>query len=290
MTEKNVARIQVIEGLSLPGSVERENEDALGASASIAFVLDGVTGLADTPVMPGKSDAAWVAHAARDALLKHERASDVRALITDVATTITKRFEAERLRVPAARYEMPWTTLSLIAVEPGQMHIAFVGDSRVLIETSDDEVHNFGIHPSRTEFESKLAAKMLAARKGQALGVESIRATVLPDLRRARDTVNMPNGFWLLGADAAVGANAKVTSLALEGPATVLLATDGFYALVEDYRRYGDRELIATAQTLGLAILGRELRHIEDDDPDGEQYPRMKKSDDATALLVRVEP
>jgi hypothetical protein len=70
----------------------------------------------------------------------------------------------------------------------------------------------------------------------------------------------------------------------------VLLATDGFYALVEDYKRYGDRELIATAQTIGLATLARELRHIENDDPNGERFPRMKKSDDATALLVRVEP
>jgi len=112
----------------------------------------------------------------------------------------------------------------------------------------------------------------------------------LEDLRRARDTVNTGRGYWLLGADAAVGPHVTVASIPLTGPATVLLVTDGFYALVEDYKRYGDRELIATAQTLGLSILGRELRHIEDDDPVGAKYPRMKKSDDATALLVRVEP
>lgn len=285
-----MARIQVIEGLSLPGSPERVNEDALGAGKSIAFVLDGVTGLADTPVMPGKSDAAWASHAARDLLVAHEGTSDLRTLVGDVARDMTARFEAERLRPPAARYEIPWTTLSMIRVADARLDVAFVGDSRVLVETSDDEVHNFGINPSRSAFETNLAAKMIAARKEQALGVESIRATVLPDLRRSRDTVNTPQGYWLLGPDAAVGAHVSVASLALTGPATVLLATDGFYALVEDYKRYGDRELIATAQTLGLSILGRELRHIEDDDPEGVKYPRMKKSDDATALLVRVEP
>lgn len=285
-----MARIQVIEGLSLPGSPERVNEDALGAGKSIAFVLDGVTGLADTPVMPGKSDAAWASHAARDLLVAHEATSDLRTLVGDVARDLTVRFEAERLRPPAARYEIPWTTLSMIRVADGRLDVAFVGDSRVLVETSDDEVHNFGINPSRSAFETKLAAKMIAARKEQTLGVESIRATVLPDLRRSRDTVNTPQGFWLLGPDDAVGVHVSVASLALTGPATILLATDGFYALVEDYKRYGDRELIATAQTLGLSILGRELRHIEDDDPEGEKYPRMKKSDDATALLVRVEP
>ncbi len=280
-------QITVIEGLSIGGSAERVNEDALGATHSIAFVLDGVTALSDTPLMPGKSDAAWASHAARDLFLKHgDRGSELRALVTTVAQGITDRFNVEKLRPVGERYELPWTTMSLIGVEPGQLNLAYVGDSRILVETSDDEVHNFGVNPSRTAFETKLAAKMIAERKGQPLGP----AVVLPELRRGRNTVNTPQGFWLLGADPAVGAHATVTSLALSGPATVLLATDGFYALVEDYKRYGDRELIATAQTIGLATLARELRHVEDDDPNGERYPRMKKSDDATALLVRVEP
>lgn len=286
-----MARIQVIEGLSIPGTPGKANDDALGSTASIAFVLDGATGLGDAPLMPGESDAAWVAHTARDLLLQQTGStSDLRAIIRVVAQGLVVRFEKERSREPQARWEMPWSTLSLIGVEAGRLNIAYVGDSRVLIETQDDEIHNFGPNPSRSAFESKLAAKMIAQRKNEALGMASIRATVLEDLRRARNTVNTPSGFWALGADTAVAENATVTSIALDGPATVLLTTDGFYALVEDYKRYGDRELIATAQTLGLAILGRELRHIEDDDPNGERYPRMKKSDDATALLVRVEP
>ena len=281
-------QITVIEGLSTGGSAERLNEDAYGAVGSIAFVLDGVTSVSETPLMPGKSDAAWASHTARDLFLAQAPSTvgDLRALITTVAEGITAKFEAERSRPPRERYELPWTTMSLIGVEAGKIHIAYVGDSRVLIETDDDQVHNFGTNPSRTAFETRLAAKMIASRKGQPLGP----ATVLPELRAARNTVNTNTGYWLLGADPAVGAHAIVTSIALSGPATVLLATDGFYSLVDDYERYGDRELIATAQTIGLQALARELRHIEDDDPNGERYPRMKKSDDATALLVRVEP
>ncbi len=284
-----MARIQILEGLSIPGSPERENDDAMGATPTIAFVLDGVTSLVETPLMPGRSDAAWVAHTARDLLLQHgvDAAKDLRGLLRDVASAITKKFETMRMRPPAARFELPWTTISMIGVEAGRMHIAYVGDSRVLVETADDVIHSYGVSPSRGAFETQLAAKMIAERKG--IGVEAQRKTVLPELRRVRELVNSPQGFWLLGADSAVGDHAKVTTLELSGPATVLLATDGFYALKEDYLRYGDRELIATAQTIGLTTLARELRHIEDEDPAGERYPRMKKSDDATALLVRVE-
>ena len=38
----------------------------------------------------------------------------------------------------------------------------------------------------------------------------------------------------------------------------------------------------------GLAALGAELRAIEDADARGEKFPRFKKSDDATALLLRL--
>jgi serine/threonine protein phosphatase PrpC len=285
-----MARIQLLDSLSLAGSVDRENDDAMGAKSAIAFVLDGVTSLSDTPLMPGRSDAAWVAHLARDLLLKAPDpvAGDIRGLVRSVAEDITREFEAGRVRPPAGRYELPWTTLSLVAVEAGRLNIAYVGDSRILVETGDDCIHNFGTTPSRGSFEARLAQKMVSAGKG--IGVDVQRQVVAAELRQARELVNMPHGYWLLGADARVGDNLLQASLALDGPAIVLLATDGFYALVEDYGKYDDRDLIATAQAIGLAALGEELRRIEDADPHGRTFPRMKKSDDATAVLVRVEP
>jgi serine/threonine protein phosphatase PrpC len=284
-----MAHIQVLEGLSLPGSPARENDDAMGATSTIAFVLDGVTSLVDPPLMPGRSDAAWVAHAARELLLKHGpgAAGDLPGLLGEVAGALTRQFEALRSRAPAARWELPWTTVSIIGVEAGKIHVAYLGDSRVLVETADDQVHNYGISPSRGAMETKLAAKMIAAKKG--IGVEAQRGTIQDELRQSREKVNTGEGSWLLGADSSVASHVRVTTLALSGPATVLLATDGFHALSEDYKRYGDRELIATAQVVGLKMLARELRHIEEEDPEGARYPRMKKSDDATALLLRVE-
>lgn len=284
-----MARIRMLEGLSLAGSKDRENDDALGCTSEIAFVLDGVTSLADLQLIPGRSDAAWVAHLARDLLLKHPPGAgrDLKGLLRSVSVEITAQFEAQRNRPPAARFELPWTTISMIAVDGDKLHILFLGDSRVLIETADDSVHNFGTTPSRGAFEARLARKMIAAGKG--IGVDAQRQTVLEDLRRAREIVNTPDGYWLLGADASVCEHLNMTTLQLGGDATVLLATDGFYAITEDYKHYGDRELIATSQVVGLATLGRELRHVEDQDPVGVRYPRMKKSDDATALLVKVE-
>ena len=288
-----MAQLQVLDAISLPGSAERANEDAYGSTGTIAFVLDGVTGLADTPVLPGKSDAAWVSAAARELFEEHGagRAGDLRGLVRIVAEGIVRRFERERLREPGERYELPWTTLSIIGIAGDTLHIAYLGDSRVLVETADGVVHNLGMYKSRTPFEQKLALKVAAAQreKGGDIGATA-RATVMPELRRGRNLVNTPNGFWLLGADPEAAAHVGLTSLTLSGPATVLLATDGFYALTEDYGVLDDRGLITTALAKGFAGIGAELRRIENDDPHGQRYPRMKKSDDATALLVRAVP
>jgi hypothetical protein len=42
------------------------------------------------------------------------------------------------------------------------------------------------------------------------------------------------------------------------------------------------------AKEKGLAALGQELRAIEDEDSGAEKFPRFKKSDDATALLLEI--
>ncbi len=66
----------------------------------------------------------------------------------------------------------------------------------------------------------------------------------------------------------------------------LLLATDGFLALASDYGVYDADSLMAAALSKGLAVMGEELRAIEAGDNGGDKFPRFKKSDDATALLL----
>ena len=68
-------------------------------------------------------------------------------------------------------------------------------------------------------------------------------------------------------------------------PATIVLA---IWGRETDYGRYTPHTLMARARTKGLVILADELREIEDADPQGHRHPRFKKSDDATAVLLRL--
>ncbi len=96
-------------------------------------------------------------------------------------------------------------------------------------------------------------------------------------------------GRRVLGVNAAASAAAmRSGSVAVVPGDSVLLMTDGFSALVDAYAVYDAEGLFAAVEARGLAALGQELRAVEAEDAACVRYPRFKRSDDATALWVRV--
>jgi serine/threonine protein phosphatase PrpC len=288
---QSMSILTILDRISLPGRPDKPNEDAMGEGGSVAFVLDGATGLGDLPLMRGESDAAWVARAAASALSVHAPgfAGDLDSLVYKAATDVERQFRAERQRDDFESFEIPWATLAICGVTSGLINVAFLGDSRLLVRDEHGAVHHFGAPLKYRKGEQALAQKMIAEAKGERLGIESIRASVLPQLRASRAKVNTPEGYWLMGPDPRAAAHVVKSQMRLGAGAMVLMMTDGFYALIEDYKLYDDAGLIKAALGKGLSALGDELREIELNDPMGKKFPRMKTSDDATAMLVRAE-
>jgi hypothetical protein len=69
----------------------------------------------------------------------------------------------------------------------------------------------------------------------------------------------------------------------------ILLASDGYYRLVDHYGAASDAELVRRTTELGADAMLQQLRVIETADPMATQYPRLKIADDATALLIAVD-
>ena len=93
---------------------------------------------------------------------------------------------------------------------------------------------------------------------------------------------------WLFTPEPKAAAHAGRRVMKVGPGAHLLLATDGFLALASDYGVYGPDSLMAAALDKGLGPLGEELRAIENADAGGDRYARFKKSDDCTALLLRL--
>jgi hypothetical protein len=280
-------RLELVAAVSAPGGAHRPNDDAYCAGDGFAAVLDGATGLGE-PLLDTPSDAAWLAQQGADRLLHHAPFHHGRDLLRTALTEIEARFHAERLRPPQAVYEIPMASMMMVQPVYGPVLEAFwFGDCSALVQRPGEAVEVVGDALGKRTDEVGWAASLAASHGLNPAGNLSRDAFLTP-LREHRNRCNGGGGAWVLAPDARCAEHARNFSFTAPARTWLLLATDGFMTLVTDYDRYDGGSLMDAAVTDGLKPLLEELRWVEDADPEGLRYPRFKKSDDATALLLRV--
>lgn len=280
-------KLERLDALSLPGDADKANEDAFAYRDRAAVVLDGATSLGGR-LLPGPSDAAWLARFGANRIMFYlgEEAT-IRGAVTASMFDAHESFERLRRREPVDRYEIPYASLMLAVAGEGFLDFAWLGDCAAIVAGPGAGAETVGEAIAKRSRESA-RVKRLADSQGEAPAAVSVRETFLPALRAARNQVNTPKGGYLFGPDVTAADHLRHTRIEIGHGACVLLASDGFLALVGDYGRYTIESLIGAAARAGLAALGKELRAIEADDPEGRLYPRFKKSDDATAVLLKT--
>jgi serine/threonine protein phosphatase PrpC len=278
---------QLIESMSLAGHPQKPNEDAFGSCANAACVFDGATSLSE-PLMPGASDAQWIANFAARRLCAH--AQNARGTVNDwligAAQDAETSFRALRKRAPRENYETPFASAVIAGLQGATLRVLWFGDCAALLRNTRGEFHLFGDTLDKRELERNRVERLSrASDRGPA--EPAVRDEYLPALRMSRNLVNTGDE-WLFAPDATCASHAKSAETEVAPGTTVLLASDGFLALMSDYGRYTPEQLYAAAQAEGLQKLGQELRAIELADSKGFAFPRFKSSDDATALLLRI--
>ncbi len=278
---------ELLDTHSLPANPAGVNEDAFAVEKNDAVVFDGATGLGEN-LLPGPSDATWIAHFGARRLLAHRSDGDAPkdALRHALADTETS-FKGLSRRPPKAVYEMPVASMMFVSAEENGFSALWFGDCAALVLRPDEIAEIVGEAFDKRATEARLV-KLMAETKGLAPTAGLSRAEFLPHIQAARNKVNTRAGGWLFSPDRRAADHASFRRVAAPVGTLVLLSTDGFLALASDYGAYDAHSLVAAAQTKGLKVLGEELRAIEEGDVEGRRYPRLKKSDDATAVLLRL--
>jgi hypothetical protein len=278
--------LEFVDVLTLPGNPAKPNDDSFAHIENAAVVFDGATGLGES-LMPGESDAAWLAHFGARRLMAHVKTKRPKDAIRAAMADAEKSFRGLRRRAPVAAYEHPFASMMFIAANENGLDAFWYGDCGLLVKRQDAPVEIAGDTFEKRAMEAS-RVKMLADARGLAPAAGVNRPEYLEALRKARNRVNTQTGGWLFGPDARAADHASHVAISVPTGTHLLLASDGFLALATDYGRYDADGLMQAALSKGLAALGEELRAIEESDPEGRKFARLKKSDDATALLLRL--
>jgi hypothetical protein len=255
------------------------NEDAWGATPAAAWVIDGTKG----PFEHSLTDATWYAQLLNNCLLDHFAAAtlDPRGALARTADQLSRTYRGNADAAPA--HEQPSACLALASLDAsGAVHLLNIGDCRILIEKAG-AIRRFGssdIEP----LETAAIAELIPLRACGADPWPRLRATFRRNFEAA---MNKPGGYWVTHPTLPWLHAVQHVALPSDEADHLLIASDGFFRLVNVFGAYDEAKLVAAALAGGLAALGAELRGMESEDPNCLRYPRLKSMDDASAVLVR---
>ena len=176
--------------------------------------------------------------------------------------------------------------MMLAVPDEGGVEFLWFGDCAALVKQGDAAVTVIGESFDKRAAEAQRAQKIGKEKNlSPAAGIN--RPEFLTALRAARNRINSGES-WLFSPDVKAASHAARRMVKAAPGSTILLASDGLLALASDYGAYNADSLMAAAMDKGLAALGEELRVIEAGDALGDKFPRFKKSDDATGLLLKL--
>ncbi len=284
--------LQILETISQGGRTDKPNEDAFGHTSRHAWVIDGATGVADSELLGGPSDARWLSHTASTLFAQGaERfGGDLKALVRSAIEEMKLRYERKATRTPNGRYEWPSAAMMLVHSDGHALHIANFADCRLLLLGDDGSFADYTErHGDRSpKSKARTAALLEKARpEGDPFAVPEVMAY----LRTSRSYQNRADGYWILGIEPEATEHMPQWTFPLTTPVTGLLMSDGFASLAYDYKQLAPAELVARARDEGLAAIVKAIRKFErEDDPQMKIFPRFKCCDDATAVLFRAVP
>jgi hypothetical protein len=270
----------------------RVNEDAVGFigaadDVEAAWALDGVTGINDVSLGLGGSDAQWFVEridAHLRVLLPGVR--NVATLMSDlVDCLIADQAEATALSSMPDTYDPPAACIAALCRIGSQWHAVRLGDCRLLAE--DRQGLRRIVDFANDGFDDWITGEAQRLRAEGVTDIKAISARLQPELLANRRRRNREGGYGVIAADRAC--LDFVEHMPFIEPRSALMASDGFFRLVDHYHEMTEEELLARASRKGqIAELCERLRAIERSDPDCTNFPRFKPADDASAIALVV--
>ncbi|WP_062108032.1 protein phosphatase 2C domain-containing protein [Bacillus niameyensis] len=282
-----------IEKLSIQGS-NPLNEDALVMNEKVQLygVIDGATSLKPFTGPNGETGGYLAANLIKNYIEDQANSSIRSTPLTEIVLQANALLKDSMIKngVDVEQKEDLWTAgLALIRI--GEHHIEFVqiGDCMILAKYKDGDIRLI----TRDQVHHIDQKTMELWKVGIERGMRSqkeLRQFVTPLILQNKQMMNTLDGYSVVSGEPEVKdyiEAGKINRILLE---ELLIISDGLFfpkALTSDTSR-GDswKLLINNIQEKGLKGYADWLINLEDSDPECQQYPRFKKSDDKTGIRI----
>lgn len=269
-------------------------EDAIGWGKGFLFAIDGASGLTGSHIMEAGSDAAWFAAGVRDGLMRafaEESDRPTQDILREVIGELRQEYET---RIKTLGWteppDMPSACLAIFREMGEDVEFFGLGDCIGVAQLQDGTLWS-SCDVMLPALDNTVIEQMKKIHTEQGVSIFEAREQCNDLLLENRMKMNRPGGYWILETSGAGLPHARVQRWKKQELRAVSTFSDGFAQLTEVFHIYVDYAAIhqGMVQT-PLQDMVAQLFAAQEQDPQGNQFPRLKFRDDTCALWAKVHP
>lgn len=282
--------MKILDMYSLPGDISKHNEDKIGFNGNSIWILDGATSFIKTTNNIYNSDAAWFSNEFNKLLKKNSDCS-IKDNLYKSLSEIEKIYNNIKLKKITQEWEHPSAQMAMVQYfeNDKKINLAQVGDTRAIIKYKNGNVDilSYGFIDKLDDRNIKKIIRKYPDFCN--LSLENKLKLIKPLIQKSRKKyMNARFGYPTVSTSLKILENDAVLykEFDVNDIDVILLATDGFLSIVENYKKYNMEKLIEIVQNYGIEYVVKTIRDIEEEDKECLKYIRFKKSDDTSAILI----
>lgn len=262
------------------------NEDLIGSYGNVFWMLDGAS---HPKIGESLLSTQLHVHILSQKILETLQTNSTNIPLQQIMTTsIEKVAELIKHEYSSASF-FPSSTVVMVRIGKHEMDYFVLGDSSLVLkigsnveQISDQRLEQIGVN-IRADIVSLL-------QQGQGYSSPEIKR-LKHELIELEDTYrNQENGFYVASTDPTVCHHALTGKKQLDPNSNwnIALASDGLTRLVDTFEAIPSWEKFITylAKTPTKEVIDH-IRSIEHSDPDGRKFPRFRKHDDISMLMIQ---
>lgn len=277
-------KFSIHDSISIAGN--KVNEDIVYVTDSYGWVIDGATGLNKKNFTGCSSDAYWFVNEwnnyLKDNILDND--TSIQEVVFKGIDYISNKFYQIATK-NIDKIDFPSASIAVIRINNAKVEYFLLGDCTLVVENKNGK--SLIIKQNlldKLDTKAKIEMSELMVNKG--VNFMEARQKINSLLIKHRLLKNTPDGYWTLEFDKNAVKNCLCGCLDFEKCQKILLMSDGFSAIFDNYNYVDENNIISLVEKHGLKKICKIIRFIEEEDADILKFPRFKKSDDASAVIL----
>ena len=253
------------------------NEDRILIRNNLIGVIDGATPIHNFKYRGYSTMAEWLVDNFEKKILAIPQEKEIDYKI--VSKNIIKQLEKDDFVSNLKNYDKPCFTSATLTLKNDNVLCQVIGDSYIYIQKKNGDI--IELTDNRVDL---YAAKTVKAVLQAKADKDNVANVIEKQKIENRKRMNGEGGYWVIGFEGEFENEFLEMSYKENEISKILICSDGFERLMKEFSLIDVKHLFSRKILLNEAML--LLRHYEEENWIKDNYPCVKKSDDATAIMI----